>query len=131
MKQSEKSCGVVSRRVIYAVLCAAILLFVVEDQARAQSLMTRHVRKVTLNGRAPFVDRLPATQSLRLDIVLPLRNPSDLENFLHELYDPSSPSYRHFLTVQEFTARFGPSQEDYDAVIAFAKASGFAVGGGS
>ncbi len=55
----------------------------------------------------------------------------ELETFLQELYDPSSPSYRHFLTVQEFTARFGPSQEDYDAVIRFAKTNGFTVVGGS
>ena len=54
-----------------------------------------------------------------------------LESFLQELYDPSSPFYRHFLTVQEFTERFGPSQEDYDAVIHFAKANGFTVVGGS
>ena len=100
-------------------------------QAQAQSLLTRHVREVTLNGQAQFVGRLPATQSLRLDIVLPLRDQAGLENFLQELYDPSSPSYRHFLTVQEFTARFGPSQEDYDAVIRFAKANGFTVVGGS
>ena len=50
---------------------------------------------------------------------------------MQELYDPSSPSYRHFLTVPEFTARFGPSQQDYDAVVGFAKANGFTVVGGS
>ena len=67
----------------------------------------------------------------RLDIVLPLRNQAELENFLQELYDPSSPFYRNFLTVPEFTARFGPSQENYDAVVRFAKTSGFTVVGGS
>ncbi|MGO9453897.1 MAG: protease pro-enzyme activation domain-containing protein, partial [Candidatus Binataceae bacterium] len=95
------------------------------------SLLTRHMREVTLNGQAPSVGRLPATQSMRLDIVLPLRNQTELENFLRELYDPASPSYRRFLTVREFTARFGPSQQDYDAVIRFAKANGFTVVGGS
>jgi kumamolisin len=68
---------------------------------------------------------------MRLDIVLPLRNQADLNNLLQELYDPSSSSYRHFLTVPEFTARFGPSQEDYDAVIRYAKTNGFVVVGGS
>ena len=100
-------------------------------QAQEQSLLTRHVREMILNGQAQSVGRLPATQSMRLDIVLPLRNRAELENFLQELYDPSSPSYRRFLTVQEFTARFGPSQEDYDAVIRFAKTNGFTVVGGS
>ena len=50
---------------------------------------------------------------------------------MKELYDPASPSYRHFLTVPEFTARFGPSQADYDAVVRFAKANGFTVVGGT
>ena len=99
--------------------------------AQPQSLLTRHVRDVTLNGQAPSVGRLPATQSMRIDIVLPVRDQAGLDSFLQELYDPSSPSYRHFLTVEQFTQRFGPSQEDYDAVIRFAKANGFTVAGGS
>jgi hypothetical protein len=41
--------------------------------AQPQSLLTHHVREVTLNGQAPFVGRLPATQSMRIDIVLPVR----------------------------------------------------------
>ena len=131
MNQSEKNYGVVFGRVMYAVLCAAILLFVVEGQSQAQSLMTRHMREATLKGQAQSIGRLPATQSMRLDIVLPLRNQADLESLLQELYDPSGPSYRHFLTVREFTARFAPSQEDYDAVIRYAKTNGFAVVGGS
>jgi subtilase family serine protease len=131
MNQSGKEYGVVFRRIMYVVLCAAILLFVVEGRAQAQSLMTRHVREANLNGQAKFVGRLPAGQSMRIDVVLPLRNQAELESFLQELYDSSSPSYRHFLTVQEFTAKFGPSQEDYDAVIRYAKTRGLAVVGGS
>ncbi|MGC2835697.1 MAG: protease pro-enzyme activation domain-containing protein [Methylocella sp.] len=99
--------------------------------AQEQSPWTRHVRDVIANGQAQFVGRLPATQSIRFDIVLALRNQDELETFLQELYDPSSPSYRSFLTVQEFTARFGPSQDDYDAVVRFAKTNGFTVVGGS
>jgi kumamolisin len=68
---------------------------------------------------------------MQLDIVLPLSDQAGLDSFLSELYDPASPSYRQFLTVAEFTARFGPSQADYDAVVAFAKANGFTVVGGT
>ncbi|HXM59817.1 MAG TPA: S53 family peptidase [Terriglobales bacterium] len=97
---------------------------------QSQSLLTRHLQDVTLNGQAPFVGRLPATQTLRIDIVLPVRD--GLDDFLRELYDdPSSPSYRHFLTVEEFTERFGPSQKDFDALVHFAKTNGFTVTGGS
>jgi subtilase family serine protease len=67
---------------------------------------------------------LPANESLRLVLVLPLRNLAGLDRFLTEVYDPSSPQYRHFLTVEEFTAKFGPRQADYDTVIQFAEAHG-------
>jgi subtilase family serine protease len=98
-------------------------------QAQPQSLLTRHVREVTVNGEAPFVGKLPATQVMHIDIVLPVRE--GLDSFLQEIYDPSSSSYRQFLTVEQFTEKFGPSQKDFDAVVRFAKANGFTVTGGS
>src|SRR5208282_6715230 len=112
-------------------IIAMVSIASVVGRAQMQSLMTRHVREVTVNGQAPSVGRLPAAQVMRIVLVLPLRHQPELENFLQELYDPSSPSYRHFLTVQEFTARFGPSPEDYDAVIHFAETNGLAVVGTS
>jgi len=112
-------------------LSLAMLLFVFSSVSHAQNMPTRHVRQDVVSGRAQFLNRLPASQSMRLDVVLALRNPAELESFLHELYEPSSTSYRHFLTVAEFTARFGPTQADYDAVIHFAEANGFKVVGGT
>jgi kumamolisin len=108
-----------------------MLLFVMGAQAQAQSMATRHVRQGVISGEAKFLNRLPETQTLRLDIVLPLRDQAGLDKFLQEVYEPSSPSYRHFLTPPEFTARFGPSQEDYDEVIHYAQSNGFKVAGGS
>jgi subtilase family serine protease len=99
--------------------------------AQEQFLMTRHVRDVTLSQQAQTVGRLPATQILRFDIVLALHHQPELESFLRDLYDPSSPAYRRFLTVPEFSAKFGPTQAEYDAVLRFAKASGFTIVGGS
>jgi subtilase family serine protease len=123
---------VIRRLSIFFLTVVAIVSAVnIVCQAQSQTLLTRHVREVTVNGQAPSVGRHPATQVMRLVLVLPLRHQPELENFLQELYDPSSPSYRHFLTVQEFTARFAPSQEDYDAVIHFAEANGLAVVGTS
>ena len=76
------------------------------------------VKRLSMGKRSPS-GASPQTQTMRLVLVLPLRNQAELDNFLTGLYDPSSPSYRQFLTVEEFTARFGPSQQDYDAVIQF------------
>ena len=116
---------------------AAAALFVISAAftplalAQPQSLLTHHVWEVTLNGQAPFVGKLPATQSMRIDIVLAVRDEAGLDSFLQELYDPSSPAYRHFLSVEQFTEAFGPSQRDFDALIHFATANGFTVTGGS
>jgi subtilase family serine protease len=120
------------RLIIFMVVLVAIVSSAnVVCQAQARSLLTRHVREATLNGQARLVGQLPAAQSMSFDVVLALCSQPELENFLKELYDPSSPSFRHFVTVSEFTERFGPSQQDYDALIRFAKANGFAVVGGS
>ena len=121
------------RRIGLILLAIGALIAVVtmNAQAQAQSLMTRHVREAVLDGQALSVGRLPATQTMQLNIVLPLRNQGELDNFLRELSDPSSGMYRRFLTVPEFTERFGPTQADYDAVVRFAKANGFTVVGGT
>jgi kumamolisin len=121
------------RKLNTSLLTIVALGAVVNIVCQAQSLppLTRHVRDVTLNGQAKSVGRLPATQPMRLVLVLPHRNEAALDNFLKELYDPSSPSYRQFLTVEQFTSMFGPSQEDYDAVASFAEAHGLTVVGTS
>jgi subtilase family serine protease len=131
MSQSERNCGVAVLRGMYALLCLAVLLFVVEGHAQAQAPLTRHVREVTVNGQAKSAGRLPATQSMRLVLVLPLQNQAELDDFLKNLYDPSSASFRQFLTVEEFTAKFGPSQQDYEEVIHFAETNGLRVVGTS
>jgi subtilase family serine protease len=100
-------------------------------QAQSPSSLTRHVRDVTLNGQARSVGRLSPTQTMRLVLALPLRNQLALKKFLKELYNPSSGSYRHYLTVEEFTAKYGPTQKDYDAAVRFAEANGLTVVGKS
>jgi kumamolisin len=115
-----------------ALLCAIVfLLFTIPGQAQQQPLLTHHVRDSVANGQAQFVGKLPATQTLNFDIVLPLRDRVGLQNFVQALQDPASPFYHQFLTPQEVTARYGPSQEDWDTLVAFAKASGFEIIGGN
>ncbi|HXM43913.1 MAG TPA: S53 family peptidase [Bryobacteraceae bacterium] len=121
------------RKLSKFLLTIVALVPVVNTVCQAQPLpcLTRHVRPEVLNGQAKPVAQLTSNQTMTLDVVLALSDPAGLEAFLQELYDPASPIYRHFLTVPEFTARFGPSQADYDAVVAFAQANGFAVVGGT
>jgi uncharacterized repeat protein (TIGR01451 family) len=90
----------------------------------------------TLSGHVPSVvsrlqakGSLPTTNSLHLAIGLPLRNGAALSNLIQQIYDPASPNYHHYLTPEEFTAQFGPTEEDYQKVIAFAQANGLTVVG--
>ena len=99
--------------------------------AQPESLLTSHVPEVILNKQAPFVGRFPATQPMRIDVVLPVRDRAGLDTFLQAVYDSSSPAYRNFVTVDQFTEMFGPSQKDYDALVHFATTNGFIVTGGT
>ena len=100
--------------------------------AHAQGgVMTRHVRSEGSQAGVAPTGTLPAQQQLTLDLVLPLSDPQGLDRFLTQLYDPSSSSYRQFLTPAQFSQRFGPSAQDYAAVVAYAKANEFTVVGGS
>jgi subtilase family serine protease len=115
----------------------AILLAVVgavlamPSSSYAQTLLTHNMRDVVRNGKAQAIGRLPANQVMTLDVVLPLRNQATLDRVVSDIYDPSSSSYHHYLTVPEFTAQFGPSQADYNAVVQYMKGNGFAVIGGT
>ena len=73
------------------------------------------------------VGRLPSKQRLNLAITLRLRNQEELRGLLADLHNPASVHYRQYLSVEEFTERFGPTAEDHERVLAFARSSGFAV----
>lgn len=91
-------------------------------------VLHHHVRPEVSDGRAALLSPLPADQQLHISIVLPLQNQTALTSLLSRLYDPKDPEYRHFLTVEQFTQQFGPTADDYQAVVAFARSNGFIVG---
>jgi hypothetical protein len=107
---------------------AALLLFSVLGRAE-QTLqpLAHHVRPAVSTGRATLLGPLPQERRLAVSIILPLRNQAALSSLLTRLYDPSSPDYRHFLTVDEFTVQFGPTPDDYQAVVDFAQAQGLTL----
>jgi subtilase family serine protease len=84
-----------------------------------------HVPKVV--AQLPATGSLPATNHLNLAIGLGLRDENGLDEFIAQLYDPSSPNYQKYLTPEQFTQKFGPTAADYEAVIAFARQSNMRV----
>jgi len=106
----------------------ALCFFSIPAAARKRSqVLQKHVRPAVTNGQAAHVGQMSKSQRMRLAIILPLRNQGELANLLQRLYDPSSADYRHFLTVAQFTQQFGPTKQDYQAVVKFARSQGFSV----
>src|SRR5580658_8717197 len=130
-KISQQGRGNVNRKLCISLLSIAAFVSAGVTPGRAETLMTRHVREATINGQAKQIGRLPAAQIMQLDVVLPMRDRDGLHAFLADLYSSTVPNYRHFLTPAEFTARFGPTQEHYDAVVKYVQEHGLAVVGGS
>lgn len=108
--------------------CAwCMLLFAIPGVAQTSQKLHRHVPQVVSSGQAKQVGTVPVQQKIQMTIVLPVRNQAGLTSLLGQLYDPSSPNYRHFLSVQQFTDQFGPTAQDYDGVIQWAKNNGFTI----
>jgi hypothetical protein len=110
--------------VLFTAFPAIALFFAVTlNGQQRQALPTRLSAPTGIKA----VGRLPGSQRLNLAITLPLRNQEELQSLLHDLYDPANPNYRHFLTVEQFTERFGPTTDDHERVASFARSSGLTV----
>src|SRR5580692_4601879 len=113
---------------IFSVILAAsvVFFFPFANTANAQSRQALQTHATAPVGAQP-IGHLPASQRLSLAISLPLRNQEQLNTLLQQLEDPASPSYHHYLSPAQFTEQFGPTVEQYQQVISFAKARGFTV----
>ncbi len=87
------------------------------------------VPSAVANGNAPVMGAADLQQPLRLALHLQLRNQAELTQLLHDLYDPKSPNFHKYVSVAEFTERFGATAADYGAVVTWAKANGLTVVG--
>jgi subtilase family serine protease len=110
-----------------SLLSLVAVSFVATAFGQTQRLLTRHVRSAVIDGQAKSLGPMSPSQTMRIVLVLPLRNQAQLDTLLQDLYTPGNPSYHQFLTVEQFTAQFGPTQDDYNAVINFAEEHGLRV----
>ena len=109
-------------------VCAVTLLAGSARSAAAERQNLRGSVPATV-GHLRALGRLPGTNRLHLVIVLPLRNGEALDSQIEQIYDPASPAYHQYLTPGQFAERFGPTRQDYEAVLAFARANGLQVKG--
>ena len=108
-----------------ALLAAPAVSFASASVTAQPQILSGHVPRIT-KGLSPR-SRLDASYDMKVAIGLPLRNRERLTTLLEDIYNSSSPNFRHFLKSEEFAASFGPSAEDYQSVMDFAKAHRLSV----
>src|ERR1051325_7264501 len=104
-----------------------VLALVLATNAGAAPTQTLRGHVPAAMARLQPIERLDATKFLDLAIGLPLRKRDELTTLLAQLYDPTSPNYHQYLSPAQFAERFGPSEKDYQALIAFAETNGLEV----
>src|SRR5436189_3585233 len=78
-----------------ALLSASAVPCLSAPQASQSQVFKGHVPKIT--KKLSPQGRLDGNQHIDLAIGLPLRNREQLTNLLEDIYNPSSPNFRHFL----------------------------------
>ena len=88
---------------------------------------------VRLSGHVPqraliqSVDLGSVSQTHQMSLAVPLkpRHLAELQTLIQRLHTPGDALYGKFLTADEFTARFAPTQQQYDQVVSSLRAKGF------
>ena len=123
------------------VAVVACLAFIVVPRAQAGTpVITQSVEEnnlVTLFGNVrpevnPRYDRGPVPDAVPMEhMLLQLkRSPEqerELQNFIEDLHNPSSPRFHHWLTARQFGQRFGLAKQDLDNVTGWLESHGFQV----
>ena len=118
-----------SRRVWLVTGLGLALLFGPIRSSLAADRQFLHGHVPPAAARLQPLGHLPGTNYLNLAIGLPLRNQAELDELLRQLYDPASTNYHKYLTPAESAARFGPTEEDYQAAQDFVRGNGLVVTG--
>ena len=131
-------------RLLVATLFSLLLLPAVPLHAASPDAVAAQSVRVGLPGHVlPTLSKatqLPTTSAkllkrgaepLTLTVVLRRSDPYGFERYLTDVYDPQSDQYRKFLTPGEIADRFGPTKQDYDAVLAYFAQQGFTLAEGS
>ena len=126
---------------LVALLASLIILNISVAHAATPVLITQNVdesKLVTLagntrpetitkqNDRGPVADSYPM-EHMMLQLKRPAEQERELEAYIDEAHDTSSPNFHHWLTAKEFGARFGLAQQDLDTVTRWLESHGFKV----
>jgi subtilase family serine protease len=118
------------RRALLVSVAGVVLVVAMAGTGSAASL-PRTVRlgqaQVIPTG-SRLVSALAADTTLHVSVALKSRDPQALSRYAQAVSDPSSPDYRHYLTVAQFAQRFGASPAAQQSVLASLRAHGLRPG---
>jgi kumamolisin len=106
---------------MWAAVAAAVTA--IASASAAPSLIKAKPEVIDL-GAAQYVS---GQEQVSVTLALKLRNTEEMESLLRATYAAGGPSYRKFLTPQEFGAKFGPSAETIARVTQHFQKAGFQV----
>jgi subtilase family serine protease len=116
------------RKLILIALCAAPSSFAVAQSAASATALQQ------LNGyltpqilAAPLVGPVPANVRLTLTVGLAIDDMPALIEAADRISDPDSPSYRKYLTPEEFADLYGASLADYQTLLEWGQAHNLTV----
>jgi kumamolisin len=121
---------------LLGVFKSLMLLLLTFVQVSASSSTTPDPTYVRLSEHVPskamdntvFLNNVAADTEIQLTFLLPLRNQQELQELIDRIYDPTDQKYYgKYFSSKKFVERFSPTQEDYDAVIAYAQSIGLTV----
>jgi len=104
-------------------LCGALFLAATAAGQAAPSVYSAQAKAIDLGS----VHRYQADSAITLTVAMKPTHADEFEGLLNSIYSKGDPNYRHFLTPQEFTARFGPSKASIERVTQYLRAAGFTV----
>lgn len=115
----------IRRMLMSAIFFAAILPLTAQTPVAQTATLPGHVIKslanATLIPHTPQMDK----EQITLTVVLNLSDPASASALRQEMEDPNSANFHRTISQSEFTARFGPSQDAWDTVLAYLQQNGF------
>jgi subtilase family serine protease len=103
---------------------AAMLLFA-PCGAFAQSSATIELSPTV--AKSTLLSAMDPAKEITIQLALPLSDAKGSREFTNRITNPKDPLFRHFITVQEFAARFGGNAADFAAVKEWAVANGLTI----
>jgi pseudomonalisin len=127
------------RTSVSLLLYAMLFIFGAGQAAAASPRFIDDNDTVVLKGNTHYLARTQGNAGLSptslpmenmiMSLKIPAAKEAELQDYLKDLHDPSSPRYHQWLTPEEYGAKFGPSAEDVAAASGWLASHGFKVEG--